>query len=188
MKFDISKADIISLLRIPIAFILTFTLLKGYFSLSLVIFIFGAISDFLDGYLSKLYGKSKYGVFIDPVSDRVFIGLSLIGLYFSPLDRNISIFIPLLIIGQDILLSPLGFYISLLSLKRNIKVKISYLGKVTTLLQYMFVILVLSVNIFRVDLSFTPFEVLVILSSIASGVHHLYIWLYTLRRTVYQAP
>ncbi len=193
MKFSerqrlFTVVDILSLSRILLAVLFVLTILKCYVFASLLIFTIGALSDALDGYLSRHYEKGKYGFFIDPLSDRIFIGLSLIGLYLSPLEKTISSITLILIVGQDLLLSPVGFYTFVVSVKKGIKIKASSLGKVTTLFQYLLVIFVISINLLKLNIPLKPFELIVILSSIASGVHHLYIWRLVLRRGVYQEP
>lgn len=172
--------DLISLLRVPIAILFAYTLFKANLVIPLLFFLLGSFSDLLDGLLSRRIGKSRYGYLLDPIADRLFIGISLLSLYFAPLERDVSFFLVSLIVGQDLLLSPIGFYASLLAIRKGEKTKPLITGKVATLTQYFFVIFVLLVNIIGLKFSLLPFEVLVICFSIASGLHHLYIWLHIL--------
>ena len=44
-----------------------------------VIFLFAAITDYLDGYLArKMNQESKFGAFLDPVADKALVAASLV--------------------------------------------------------------------------------------------------------------
>ncbi|MFN3598726.1 MAG: CDP-alcohol phosphatidyltransferase family protein [Aquificaceae bacterium] len=178
----INPPDLLSLSRILIAPLFAYTLFRGHLFVSLFLFLFGAFSDLLDGFLARRIGRGKYGYILDPIGDRILIGISLLSLHCVPLDKDISLLLVLFVVGQDLLLFPIGFYVSLLAIRRGNTLKASPLGKLTTLAQYSFVLYILGINLLGIDTYVRPFELFVILTSIASGVHHLYIWLRILRQ------
>ena len=52
-----------------------------WFQFALLGFLAGALTDFLDGYLArKLNAQSRFGVWLDPIADKLLIGLALLGL------------------------------------------------------------------------------------------------------------
>ena len=47
--------------------------------ISLVLYIVCALTDFLDGYLSRKWNEvSAFGTFLDPISDKIFVGFILV--------------------------------------------------------------------------------------------------------------
>jgi phosphatidylglycerophosphate synthase len=79
----------------------------------------------------------------------------------------------LLTVGQDIALAPVGAYATLI----RHRVKVSILGKLVTFYQYLFVMLVLFLNLLDVSLNLLPFELLLITLNLLSAGHHVYLWL-----------
>ncbi|MFN3813781.1 MAG: CDP-alcohol phosphatidyltransferase family protein [Aquificaceae bacterium] len=128
-----SFSDFLSLTRIPVAVFFAYGLMKGEILISLFLFLLGSFSDLLDGLLSRRFKKSKYGYILDPVADRTFIGISLISLYYVPLENDINLFLLLMVVGQDLLLSPIGLYLSLSSIKKEKVIRSSPVGKIAPL-------------------------------------------------------
>ena len=63
----------------PVIFILI--VFFKFFLLGLAIFIFCAISDFLDGYLARKYGyESKLGKLLDPIADKILLCSAIISI------------------------------------------------------------------------------------------------------------
>ena len=61
--------NILTVLRIVLTPVCIFFLFKKFFLISLVIFLFASLSDFLDGYFARKYNSvSKVGAFLDPVA------------------------------------------------------------------------------------------------------------------------
>lgn len=103
--------NIISLSRIPILFVIVALLYlptRGAATIALVLFIIGAISDWLDGYLARKYNMvSNFGKMIDTLTDKIFV----IGLFVALLARAFfpegSVFLILLIIGREFMITGL---------------------------------------------------------------------------------
>jgi cardiolipin synthase len=81
-----SLPNLICILRIALAVPVVWTLVRGEFTATLVLFAIAAASDGLDGYLAKRYGwTSETGKVLDPVADKlllvsVFVTLTLLGM------------------------------------------------------------------------------------------------------------
>ena len=52
-----------------------------WYQFALLAFLSGALTDFLDGWLArKLQAQSRFGVWLDPIADKLLVGLALLGL------------------------------------------------------------------------------------------------------------
>ena len=120
MKNKIMKQlpNIITITRI-ISLIIGFILFrKGNFIPAIIFYIYGAVSDFIDGYLArKLNAYSKLGKYLDAVSDKMY---SLSVMILLIIHRSPLIIIPLL----------LECIISLINYKIIIKYKSTYTERV----------------------------------------------------------
>jgi cardiolipin synthase len=95
------------------------------------IFIFAAITDWLDGYLArKLNQMSAFGAFLDPVADKlVVVGALVVLLYLNRVDMVVA----LIIIGREIAISALREWMATLGQARSVAV--AFIGKLKTVLQ-----------------------------------------------------
>jgi len=95
------------------------------------IFIFAAITDWLDGYLArKLNQMSAFGAFFDPVADKlVVIGALIVLLYLNRVDMVVA----LIIIGREIAISALREWMATLGHSKSVAV--AFVGKLKTVLQ-----------------------------------------------------
>lgn len=77
------------------------------------IFVFAAITDWLDGYLARKMGThSSFGAFLDPVADKLMVATTLVLLSTKPLQVSWAVSLPWLIplpsvaiIGREITMS-----------------------------------------------------------------------------------
>ena len=67
----LTTADVLSVLRIPMA--LAFVLIPDQL-IRLALLAAAAASALLDGPLARRFGASRFGVFIDPLADKLFMG------------------------------------------------------------------------------------------------------------------
>jgi CDP-diacylglycerol--glycerol-3-phosphate 3-phosphatidyltransferase len=52
-----------------------------WYQFALLAFLSGALTDFLDGWLArKLNAQSRFGVWLDPIADKLLVGFALLGL------------------------------------------------------------------------------------------------------------
>ena len=92
------------------------------------VFIFAAITDWLDGYLArKLNQMSAFGAFFDPVADKLVVIGALIVLL--QLDR-VEAVVALIIIGREIAISALREWMAQLGQAKSVAV--AFIGKLKT--------------------------------------------------------
>jgi CDP-diacylglycerol--glycerol-3-phosphate 3-phosphatidyltransferase len=95
------------------------------------VFIFAAITDWLDGYLArKLNQMSAFGAFFDPVADKlVVIGALIVLLYLNRVDMVVA----LIIIGREVAISALREWMARVGQAKSVAV--AFIGKLKTVLQ-----------------------------------------------------
>jgi CDP-diacylglycerol--glycerol-3-phosphate 3-phosphatidyltransferase len=92
------------------------------------IFIFAAITDWLDGYLArKLDQMSAFGAFLDPVADKLIVVGALIVLL--TLGR-VEMVVALIIIGREIAISALREWMAIAGQSKHVAVAL--IGKIKT--------------------------------------------------------
>ena len=109
-----TKSNLLSLLRLFLA--IPLWLLLDHFDsetaryVTFAVCVFGAITDILDGYLARKFNEvTELGKIIDPLADKVAIGIIIIKLY---LIGQISSTYFLLIIGRDALIFIGGIFVT----------------------------------------------------------------------------
>jgi cardiolipin synthase len=92
------------------------------------IFIFAAVTDWLDGYLARVLNQmSAFGVFLDPVADKLVVVAALIVLL--KLGR-VDMVVGLIIIGREIAISALREWMARVGQSKSVAV--AFIGKVKT--------------------------------------------------------
>jgi cardiolipin synthase (CMP-forming) len=100
-------------------------------TIAMWIFIFAALTDWLDGYLARrLNQTSAFGAFLDPVADKLMVAAALIVLV--ELNR-VSAIVALIIIGREITISALREWMA--NVGRSQSVAVSMIGKIKTVTQ-----------------------------------------------------
>jgi len=95
------------------------------------IFIFAAVTDWLDGYLArKLNQMSAFGAFLDPVADKLFVVGALIVLLFL---GRVDPLVALIIIGREIAISALREWMAKVGQAKSVAV--AAIGKLKTVVQ-----------------------------------------------------
>ncbi len=102
---------------------------KNIFSTGL--FIFAAITDWLDGFLARrMNQESAFGQFLDPVADKLIVAAALLVLL--NLDR-VQTWVALVIIGREITISALREWMAQVGASRSVAVHM--VGKLKTTAQ-----------------------------------------------------
>ena len=95
------------------------------------LFLFGAITDWLDGWLARsLDQTSAFGAFLDPVADKLLVTATLIVLVEQ---ARVDVFVAVIIIGREIAISALREWMARLGQGRSVAV--SFIGKLKTAFQ-----------------------------------------------------
>lgn len=131
----LSVPNILSLSRIIVAPVFLFMFLSNkanVVALSCVLFLIGALSDYFDGWYARKYHlTSKWGVFIDPLADKIltstgFIAYVILGI--------IPFWMVLIIIIRDFSIT----FLRLFADSHNMEIKTSNSAKLKTFLQFVF--------------------------------------------------
>ena len=92
------------------------------------IFIFAAVTDWLDGYLArKLNQTSAFGAFLDPVADKLIVAGALIVLL---KEGRVDAVVALIIIGRELAISALREWMATVGQAQSVAV--AYVGKLKT--------------------------------------------------------
>ena len=98
-----------------------------------IIFLFAALTDWLDGYLArKLQLESAFGAFLDPVADKLMVAFVLVLIVQSEASPYLAV-AAAVIIGREIAIASLREWMA--ELGQRAKVKVSQLGKWKTTAQ-----------------------------------------------------
>ena len=123
-------------------FVLAFYLPGFYGDLTaLILFIVASFTDFLDGMLARLLGQeSKLGELLDPIADKIIVATALILLVMDGTISNYEVIAAIIILTREILISGLREFLA----KGKIKLPVSNLAKLKTVLQMVSIALLLS--------------------------------------------
>ena len=123
-------------------FVLAFYLPGFYGDLTaLILFIVASFTDFLDGMLARLLGEeSKLGELLDPIADKIIVATALILLVMDGTIKNYEVIAAIIILTREILISGLREFLA----KGKIKLPVSNLAKLKTVLQMISIALLLS--------------------------------------------
>lgn len=126
--------NLITLLRIFLAFIISLSIIVGEdYVTALILFFIAGISDYFDGFLARKYNAtSEIGEILDPIADKILIVFVLITLSVS-LSSFLLAFSSSLIISREIWVSALRDYCA----RKKIQdaTKVTYLAKIKTSVQ-----------------------------------------------------
>jgi CDP-diacylglycerol--glycerol-3-phosphate 3-phosphatidyltransferase len=97
------------------------------------IFILGAVTDWLDGWIARRYGMySDFGAFLDPVADKLTVAFALL-LVVERHDTPWMALLSAVIIGREITISSLREWMA--QMGAHGLVKVAVLGKLKTIAQ-----------------------------------------------------
>lgn len=128
-----NKLSLLRILLIPVLLISYFLFGKYGPAIATVIFIIAAITDWLDGYLARKWDETTpLGAFIDPVADKLLVGVALL-LILQQMPTWYILIPVIIIIGREIAISALREWMAEKG-ERN-AVKVSAMGKFKTAFQ-----------------------------------------------------
>lgn len=134
--------NIISYFRILVApFFLFFFISENdtLVLISIFLFILGAISDWLDGWYARRFNQSsKWGVFIDPLADKILNSTAFLAFVFEGI---IPFWMVLIIILRDSFMT----FLRLFADSHKLPIKTKKIAKVKTVLQFVLIIYVISI-------------------------------------------
>lgn len=140
--------NLLTLLRIVLipVFALLFYLPVSWSHIAVAfIFALAAATDWLDGYLARRLGMtSAFGAFLDPVADKLMIGVALVLIVDvnpTPFDGLFLALPAAVIIGREIVISALREWMA--ELGERAQVAVSIIGKIKTASQMLALVLLL---------------------------------------------
>ncbi|MBR1735213.1 MAG: CDP-alcohol phosphatidyltransferase family protein [Alphaproteobacteria bacterium] len=167
----------ISLLRFFLSIFFVFCITNKLILVSLVIFIIAALTDFLDGYLARLWKvESVLGGMLDPFADKCLIIFTFITLTFYGI---IPLLLTIVVVTRDLAI----LFVVCLCRLNNVRLEFHplYSSKVNTTIQLLYVILVLFCHGFMIDVPLVVygFSLIVGVSTIFSAVQYAkkYYWI-----------
>ena len=134
------------------------------------IFIFAAVTDWLDGYLArKLNQMSAFGAFLDPVADKLIVVGALVVLVHL---RRVDMIVALIIVGREIAISALREWMAKVGQARSVAV--AFIGKLKTVSQMVAIpMLLYNDDLLTLDCSWWG-TVLIIIAAVLTVVSMLY--------------
>ena len=123
-------------------FVLAFYLPGFYGDLTaFALFVTASFTDFLDGMLARMLGEeSKLGELLDPIADKIIVATALILLVMDGTIRDYEVIAAIIILTREILISGLREFLA----RGQIKLPVSNLAKLKTVLQMVSIALLLS--------------------------------------------
>jgi CDP-diacylglycerol--glycerol-3-phosphate 3-phosphatidyltransferase len=166
-----TKSNLLSLFRlflsIPIWFLLDNFHVESARYITAFICLVAIVTDFLDGYLArKLNEVTEAGKIIDPLADKIVVGIVALKLY---LIGELPSYYFFMIVGRDVLIFTGGI---LLSLKIKKVLPSNMLGKITVTVLGI-VLLMIIINVKKDNLLYLTFYIasmLLILGSLAGYI------------------
>ena len=149
-------------------------LMRAEFQLALLLIAIAAFSDALDGFLAKHFDwVSRLGGFLDPLADKFLLVAIFLVLTGSGL---IPVWLTAVVIGRDLAIVVGGFAYQWLI--GEVYADPTFIGKVNTFLQLMFVLCIVSEQGFNFP---DPLILLIIgtsvfVSSLISGLDYIWTW------------
>lgn len=131
----LNTANLLTLFRIfliPVLVVAFFVNTTTWRFIAASVFIFGCLTDYLDGYIARAYDQvSKFGQFLDPVADKLLVTSTL--LLLAGFDRisHISLIPATIILAREILISGLREHL----VTAKISVRVTRLAKWKTAIQ-----------------------------------------------------
>ena len=151
--------------------------------IALVVFIVASITDAFDGFYARKYNLiSKFGIFLDPLADKLLVLSAFYGFIFIPiLGEEVKWWMIILISFRDILIT----LIRMIMEYKGITMVTSKLGKIKTVLQILTIIFILTYLIlFSYNISYWQFfsdqsilyfcMILTTLVTFYTGLHYCY--------------
>ena len=142
MKLKIPNILTIGRIIIVPIFVLTF-FIPGFFGdlIPFFLFVLASFTDYLDGLLARLFKEeSKLGELLDPIADKILVAAALILLVMNGTIKNYEVIAAIIILTREILISGLREFLA----KGRIKLPVSNLSKLKTVLQMVSIGLLLS--------------------------------------------
>ena len=171
-RYFIFIPNLLSLIRIGLVYPILNNIFLGNFEVSIILFVFAALTDALDGFLArKMNWQTDLGAILDPVADKVLLSGTI---FIFWLNDFIPFYIFIIFIARDIMIL-LGAAIQMSVIESNTPLP-NYLGKLTTGTQIVYIGIIFLKEIFKFNFSLHALDILIILISVISLFVYAYNW------------
>lgn len=172
--------NILTFLRMALIPVFAILLVYNREGWALVVFTIAGVSDGVDGFLARRFGQeSELGTIIDPVADKLlmttaFVMLTLSSVVGTPRHLPVPFWVTATVIGRDVLIVAVAGAINMMTGFRRFKP--SWLGKASTFVQVIGVMLILIAAVFPELRGFYLPTVYTSVAAIAifSGIHYIF--------------
>ncbi len=177
-KYFIFIPNLLSLLRIGLVYPILNNIYLGEFIISFIYFVVAAITDALDGFLARKMNWQTYlGTILDPVADKLLLSGTIFILW---INEYIPLYIFIIFFGRDVVIL-LGAAIHMTLIETDTPLP-NILGKITTTLQVIYILLIMFLQIFEFKVSLVGLDIFIILITILSLIVYSKDWFISLNR------
>ena len=177
-KYFIFIPNLLSLLRIGLVYPILNNIYLGEFIISFIFFVVAAITDALDGFLARKMNWQTYlGTILDPVADKLLLSGTIFILW---INEYIPLYIFIIFFGRDVVIL-LGAAIHMTLIETDTPLP-NILGKITTTLQVIYILLIMFLQIFEFKVSLIGLDIFIILITILSLIVYSKDWFISLKR------
>jgi len=163
--------NLLTILRILLVPVFINLLIYKLYPPALGVFLLASFTDGLDGIIARAANqRTTLGTYLDPVADKLLLTAAFITL---SVLQFIPVWVSVIVVSRDIILV-LGAMVLHLAQGEFI-IAPTPLGKATTFLQLVYIILVLSLVVLNKQTNFEqPFIFGVLFLTVTSGLHYIY--------------
>ena len=172
--------NLLTLSRIVLVPFLIVLLSNQYFFYSFLVYTIAGFTDALDGFIARYFNaRSRLGAILDPIADKclmVAMFVTLSTLYTVPF------WLMVIVVLRDVFIV-IGYWLLLISTKK-IDLKPLWLSKLNTIVQFLYILLVLVSLTWSLEINsiLVTMSLLVLLTTLTSGVAYLIAIYYITRR------
>jgi cardiolipin synthase len=165
--------NLITMIRIILTPVFVIYLIQDEFFSALVVFVLCGLSDGLDGMVARLFNqKSRLGAYLDPLADKIILATGFVVLSARGLTPS---WLAVTVIARDVLIL-LGVVVMTLN-RVDVMIRPSLLSKITTCLQFITLIAVMSRSHLTLPGGLYPALLYATaFFTIASGLHYIHFW------------
>ncbi len=140
--------NVLTAIRVLLAPLTAWFLLRGNYAEALGVFAVAGASDAIDGFLARRFGLvSRFGEYLDPAADKLLMTICFVTL---AMLQVVPIWLAAIIIGRDVAIV-LGVGLARL-LSLPVKIAPLMVGKVSTVVQVVYIGLVLLLLSLKIDM------------------------------------
>lgn len=146
-------------------------LIYDRFGYALAVFFIAVVSDGLDGLIAKIFNqRSRLGTYLDPIADKLLLTSAFLTL---SILQHVPIWLTTIVVSRDLILALGTLLLHVLTL--HVDIIPSWAGKVTTVLQFGYIVLILAGELLALGKEIAvPAALAVAAATMGSGLH--YIW------------